>query len=209
MYITKEYIKNRMINLKESIDFSNEEQSTATKKETRKEDILNAQQGIMKYVIKFLLKYKHIIKKIPVIGKYLVYKKRKMYEDAYGEISIYKILKLEPYDFLKELYKIALNREIDVEGLINHMEEYNNYATNEAIAYEVFISSEFNERTTVENIKVYQKAHRKYIIKKKVYNLMPVKILMTVLFSIPIVKRKNMLIRNLQKSLVDLKGVYK
>ena len=206
MYITKEYIKNIMTNPKESINFLNEKQLGNIKKQNKQEDILNTQHCIMKYVIKFLLKYKHIIKKIPVIGKYLANKIRKMNEDAYGEISIYKILKLEPYDFLKELYKIALNREIDVEGLINHMEAYNNYATNEAIAYEIFISVEFGARATVANMKIYQKAYRTYQIKKTLYNIKPLKLIFMILCGLFVIKRKNMLIRNWNKALIDLRG---
>lgn len=203
MYLTKEYVKNRMINLKESI---NEEQPVDSNQEKNQEDILNTQQGIMKYVIKFLLKYKHIIKKIPFVGKYLVYKKSKLYEEANGEISIYGILKLEPYDFLKELYKIALNREIDIDGLSNYMEAYNNYATNKSVAYEIFISAEFGARATVANMKIYQKAYRAYQIKKTLYNIKPLKLIFMILCGLFVIRRKNMLIRNWNRALLDIRG---
>lgn len=206
MYVTKKYIENKLINYVEKDNDSRCEIDCENIREYNPEETLLVQTGIKKYIIKFLFKYKNFIKKLPFLGKYIVNKKNKMYEEAYGDISINHILKFSPYLFLKNIYNIALKRDIDKEGLIYYLSLYKEFATNESIAYEIFRSEEYGNRATIENIKVYKKAYKIYKIKSRLYKNMFLKYIFMIFGGFYFSIKKDKVIYEYEKALLEYWG---
>lgn len=207
MYVTKKYIENKLINYVEKIDYKNiNEIEYNNVREYNPEETLLVQTGIKRYIIKFLFKYKNFIKKIPVLGKYIVNKKNKMYKEAYGDVSINHILNLSPYLFIKNLYKIAFNRDVDKDGMSYYLSLYKDFATNESVAYEIFRSEEYGNRATVENIHIYKKAYRRYKKKSKMYSNIFLKCLFLVFGGFYFAIKRDKVVEEYKKALLEYWG---
>lgn len=127
--------------------------------------------GVKGKIYRFIYKHKEFFRSLPIIGSYMVKRKRQMLSESYGSLHIAPIIHDDFLSFIEKIYQIALGRNVEPEALLSYMERYRRCPfSNEVVAYEVLTSVEFNNRYTIQSMDVYQKAHKKYMRKWRLYH---------------------------------------
>lgn len=129
--------------------------------------------GFKSKLIHFAFKHKDKIKRLPIIGKIIIKKKNDMIklslnnENSKKSIRLDSIIGLYFDDFISAAYNLLLGREPDPQGILEFRQHYYLGANNEAIAYLLIISDEFNNRYDVLNIDKYRMEYKKYKNRRK------------------------------------------
>lgn len=192
--IGKKYIRNRIlyeINKSSNID-SRLDYKEIIERNRKKFQIMNENPEVLlgygsnfiyKKIINFLFSKKEVIKKLPLIGSYIVSRKNKLLKTHDGDIYIDDIVALPFFEFIDKIYKVLLEREIDIDGFTGAINANRVGLSNEVIAYMVMTSKEFLKRNKVVcNTLMYRKKYRRYILKKKIFNIPILGIILKLLF---------------------------
>lgn len=182
--VNKKYIRNQFeqINRETELDHSSSQihmQSPLliiTSKDA--EDYLTVRNGGIKVrMIRFMFRHKETMKRIPIIGKILVNKKNQMIRTKMStemenvNLQLDTILRLNFDDFIRQAYNTLFGRNADPQGILEYRQHKYNGASNEAIAYLLIMSAEFNNRYNVIDINKYKKKYRKYLMRKAWYKI--------------------------------------
>lgn len=136
------------------------------------EIILKGKGKIYSKIIILAFKYKDLLKKIPLVNKVLINKKNKMLEENLDTIEVQDVIYSNFFAFVRELYKIALNRDASNQEVLSYLNLYLSGLSKEGIIYIVCSSKEFKEKPyKVKDIKKYKKSYRRYqykLILKKI-----------------------------------------
>ena len=142
------------------------------------EDYLACQNdGLKKKIIHFMFQHKETIKKIPIIGQIVLKKKNNMLKvtkhisDSRCDLNLSSIIGLPYEEYIIAAYHLILGREPDAQGVNEYRQHAEYGATNEAIAYMLFKSDEFNNRLVVQNIRKYRKSFNRYKRKRQFSSL--------------------------------------
>lgn len=128
--------------------------------------------GLRGRIYRFIYKHKEFFRSLPILGAFMVRRKRQMLAESYGSLHIAPIIHDDFISFIEKIYQIALGRNVEPEALLNYMERYRRCPfSNEVVAYEVLTSVEFNNRYTIQSMGVYEKVHKKYMRKWKIYHM--------------------------------------
>ena len=130
-----------------------------------------------KTAIHFLFKHKEGLKKIPVLGAFLVRQKKKMLQSTLEGRARQHIIDLSDCvhwyrdDFIVECYRRLLGREPDPQGFAAYSELSRRGADNCVIAYAVIRSQEFGGRATVKDVKKYRAVYRKFMFRSRLKHI--------------------------------------
>ena len=130
-----------------------------------------------KTAIHFLFKHKEGLKKIPVLGAFLVCQKKKMLQSTLEGRARQHIIDLSDCvhwyrdDFIVECYRRLLGREPDPQGFAAYSELSRRGADNCVIAYAVIRSQEFGGRATVKDVKKYRAVYRKFMFRSRLKHI--------------------------------------
>lgn len=167
-----EYIKTRLINdeflLFQTVN-KNSNNNINIIKEYSSEDALEEFKKygnpILRLIAPILFKFKKIIKKTPILGAYIVKKKRKFLIELQSSKDISEILYLDVNSFIRTCYKKFLDRDFDLDGFSFYQMKICSGMPKEAVIYSFVKSPEFSNRYRILNLNKYKKIYIKYRIK--------------------------------------------
>lgn len=127
---------------------------------------------LLRWIINFSLKHKEKIKRIPILRQMaLDIKIRLLNRARLKEIPLLDfsgIMNLEPDEFIRGLYRLALGREADTLGFINAKEAITSGMPKEVLVFIICSSEEFANRAKVFHMSKYKKAYKRHQFKNKV-----------------------------------------
>ena len=129
-------------------------------------------------LIHFAYENKGRIKRMPILGNFALYIKRNMMRknspdpnQHIPKLDLSGIMGLEGYDFIQQLYILALGRTPDVESLNNARRALFTGLPKEALVCAVCTSEEFANRAQVAHLRQYRKIYSRYLLRERLKHL--------------------------------------
>ena len=144
----------------------------------RAEELLTENTGVGKsWLIHTLFAHKEQLKRIPVLGPYLLRRKEAMLHACLSEMASTPAIDLSDIigwyrdDFITACYQRLLCRTPDPDGWNTYVDMARRGADNRVIAYALMLSPEFGARAEVSGAREYRRAYKKFMRRQRLLHI--------------------------------------